>query len=100
MDVNRAKAAVVLMSFVGAPSSPFGNSITRQGNNAPDQLETQNHHSAQRVTATGAVHQSPVDHQLFSLSFALLSASDRIPTKPVILSLYRFSHFSQDMSKI
>ena len=40
MDVNRAKAAVVLMSFVGAPSSPFGNSITRQGSNAPDQLET------------------------------------------------------------
>ncbi len=28
------------MSFVGAPSSPLGNSINFHGINAPDQLET------------------------------------------------------------
>jgi hypothetical protein len=28
------------MSFVGAPNSPFGSSITFQGIKAPDQLDT------------------------------------------------------------
>src|SRR5690348_7156023 len=28
------------MSFVGAANSPCGSSITRQGNNAPDQFDT------------------------------------------------------------
>ena len=31
---------MVLISFVGAANSPFGNSIKRHGKRAPDQLET------------------------------------------------------------
>ena len=40
IEVKRAKATVVLMSFVGAANSPFGNSKMRQGISAPVQFDT------------------------------------------------------------
>ena len=40
IEVNNDKATVVLMSFVGAASSPSGNSISFQGTRAPNQFAT------------------------------------------------------------
>ena len=40
IDVRSARATVVLISFVGAPSSPCGSSISFHGISAPDQFDT------------------------------------------------------------
>ena len=40
IDVSKAKATVVFISFVGVTNSPWGNCMIFQGKRAPDQFET------------------------------------------------------------